>query len=148
MIRSRVTRSYQAGNFQFPWFIARAKTFHAEFAQAPRVVNGSTPTRDLVIATRDKRRGPTKEDWTIRVYVLVDLYEGVDRVESFARRVSAAPEVQEVHQVSGRLDVIIHLNVACLADYQQFADTYLRTDANVREHRSSFVLHTIAGQNA
>lgn len=77
------------------------------------------------------------------IFVLVDLHEGADRVEAFARRVAAAPEVLEVHQVSGRLDVLLRINVERFEHYQRFADIYLNGDANIRDKQAMFVLRTV-----
>jgi DNA-binding Lrp family transcriptional regulator len=80
---------------------------------------------------------------TIRIFVLVDLYEGADRLEAFSRRLAAASEVSEINHVSGKLDLLLRLDVENMRDYGRFVDTFLTGDANVRESRALYVLKTV-----
>jgi DNA-binding Lrp family transcriptional regulator len=86
---------------------------------------------------------PMMKGGRVRILVLVDLYEGIDRVEAFARRVAAAPEVVEVLQLSGRTDVLLSVRVDDMDAYVRFADTYLNGDATVRAKQTLYVLRTV-----
>ena len=79
----------------------------------------------------------------IRIFVLVELYGGADRVEAFSHRVAAASEVVDVFQVSGKTDVILSVSVERMEDYLRFAEDYLKGDANVRAKHSLCVLNTV-----
>jgi len=98
--------------------------------------------RRLIASAWGADEPPRVRRRSIRVYVLIELHEGVDRVEAFARRVAAAPQAAEVHQVSGRTDVLLVLHVRDMDEYAQFADTYLNGDASVCSQRALYVLRT------
>ncbi len=62
-----------------------------------------------------------KRGQSFEVFIAVRLdRHNRDIVKGFHRQAAALPEVREVHQIAGNFELLIHVRVADLKDYEKF----------------------------
>jgi len=69
----------------------------------------------------------------VSVHVLVSIDQGSRTYREFARRLRQRKEVRHASYVTGGADFVIHLRIASMADYAQFAREMFHNDPTVSE---------------
>ena len=84
----------------------------------------------------------------LSVHVLVSISQGSRTYKDFARKLRLRPEVRHASYVTGGADFVIHLRIASMADYAEFAKEMVHDDPNVVEYHTYVAMHEVVGPGA
>jgi len=83
----------------------------------------------------------------LQLYVLVELRDETSAtINGFARRIAAQEGVVEAHYVAGMTDILITLQMACMAEYAAFAERYLNDNPSVKRYKTLTSLRVLRGR--
>lgn len=81
----------------------------------------------------------------VSVHVLVSIDQGSRTYREFARRLRQRKEVRHASYVTGGADFVIHLRIASMADYAQFAREMFHDHPTVREYHTYVAMDEVVG---
>ncbi|RDE09882.1 Lrp/AsnC family transcriptional regulator [Pelagibacterium lacus] len=79
------------------------------------------------------------------VHVLVSINQGSRTYKDFARKLQARPEVRHASYVTGGADFVVHLRIASMADYAEFAKEMFHDDPTVLEYHTYVAMQEVVG---
>jgi Lrp/AsnC family leucine-responsive transcriptional regulator len=69
--------------------------------------------------------------------------ESAEVVESFKRRMRAAPEVQQCYYVTGDADFVLMVNASDISDYEKIVERLFFEERNIRKFKTGVVLSRV-----
>jgi DNA-binding Lrp family transcriptional regulator len=102
--------------------------------------------REGVIAADVSIVHPAVLGQPLTIHVLVSLErEGLALLDAFTRKLRRRPEVRQAWYVTGEADFVLHLQLASMEAYDDFAREVFLDDPNIRAFRTIVAMREVVG---
>jgi len=102
--------------------------------------------REGVIAADVSIVHPAVLGLPLTIHVLVSLErEGLALLDAFTRKLRRRPEVRQAWYVTGEADFVLHLQLASMEAYDDFAREVFLDDPNIRAFRTIVAMREVVG---
>ena len=102
--------------------------------------------REGVIAADVSIVHPAVLGLPLTIHVLVSLErEGLALLDAFTRKLRRRPEVRQAWYVTGEADFVLHLQLASMEAYDDFAREVFLDDPNIRGFRTIVAMREVVG---